>query len=281
MKALVSKADTPAQSEPPRRVGRDALQAAADESPRVRAAASWQALATSAVQRQVDTSPSPYLPAYAEGETPAWQDEQGVPDWAKEGYRSEARRTLICSMTPDGKIGSVYFPEGRIRTTHAAGPAKEGHSHHITLQFNLDEPAAIAVFEKNVLKRPIGSETDWSLFDRWLVRSLEGAKPAQLPTWATLVEGPETAHEGRPPDELKLFEIFKKVGGAIAGWHPSRGAATKFLTDKQTIAVLEAAIAHLESNGIEDPKARNVAFYDFVVGRLPRLAEVLRQPSEV
>src|SRR5262245_43203672 len=66
------------------------------------------------------------LKGSSDGVKPVGQAPGGVAEWAKAEYRSDARKTLIASMTPDRKIGSVYFDDGsRIRTTHAAGPAGE------------------------------------------------------------------------------------------------------------------------------------------------------------
>ena len=60
-------------------------------------------LAQPLIQREVDTSSSPFLPTYEKGEVPGWKDEGGVAEWAKEEYWQESKRTVICSMTPDGK----------------------------------------------------------------------------------------------------------------------------------------------------------------------------------
>lgn len=210
--------------------------------------------------------------------------EGGVPEWAKDEYRREARKTLIASMTPDGKIGSVYFgEEGRIRTTHGAGPEKEGHSGHVTVQFNIDEAQARKAFDKANPKL-VNSKKYWDYFDQWLVQKLKNVKPSSAPSWATLVDSPDMAHDlstGKPPEDLKLFEIFKNINGKVEGWHPSRGTATKFDTDKQTVAVLEAAIQHIDSQGLTDPNERNVAFYNFVKSRLPKFVPYMRRPEEV
>lgn len=241
--------------------------------------------AQSPIQREIDTSSSPSLPEYAENEVPAWQDEQGVPEWAQEEYRREAQRTLICSMTPDGKIGSVYFSgdQGRIRTTHGAGPARETHEEHTTVQFNLDEEMAVQAFLRSHPKHA-KSPNFWSIFDGWLVRKLQDIPVKRVPAWATLVDNPDNAHDlstGAPPENIKLFEIFKNINGKVESWHPSRGTATKLETNKQAISVLEAAIAHINAEGLEDPQARNIAFYNFVKSRLPDFVKHIRHPDEI
>ncbi|MFW5833071.1 MAG: hypothetical protein ACOCYE_03095 [Pseudomonadota bacterium] len=288
--AEVSRSTSPAQPSPREAT---ALQGGADTSPGVArlralgqtASASPQSRATAALQRQGDAGTSPFLPDYGAGETPAWQDEQGVPEWAQEEYRAEAPRTLIASMTPDGKIGSVYFPGGsRIRTTHRSGPAKETHEGRDTFQFNLDYDQAREIYETRVLNAPVKTKDDVRAFHRWLSEALVGLTPDRMPPWIAKVEGPETAFDptgGPIPEDRKLFEVFRTVGGRISGWHPSRGVAARLATNKQTISVLEAAIVHLETEGITEAKARNEAFYQFVVSRLPKLADVLRAPTEV
>ena len=238
-----------------------------------------------AIQRDVDTSSSPFLPTYGNDEVPAWQDDGGVPEWAKEEYKKDAKRTVICSMTPDGKIGSVYFgDQGRIRTTHGAGPAKESHSKLKTVQFNIDEQQALAVFQ-SVDPKGYASDNMWELFDEWLAGTLNRAtKVDQLPGWIKLVDSPETAYDiknGNPPEDLKLFEIFTSINGRLEGWHPSRGTAAKFETDKQVISVLEAAIKHIDKMRLKNPKQRNIQFYDFIKTRLPNFVPYIRRPDEI
>ncbi|MEX0269738.1 DUF4157 domain-containing protein [Leptolyngbyaceae cyanobacterium UHCC 1019] len=238
------------------------------------------------IQREVDTKSSPFLPKYENDEVPGWKDDGGVPEWAQEQYREESKRTVICSMTPDGKIGSVYFgAEGRIRTTHGAGPAKESHSNLTAVQFNIDEKRAMEEFKSVNPKEYASEEEMWNLFDRWLAGTLNRATNAdQLPGWMKLVDSPDTAHDlntGSPPEDLKLFEIFKNINGKVESWHPSRGAAAKFKTDKQTISVLHAAIKHIDERGIKNPKTRNTAFYAFVATRIPSFVTYMRKPAEI
>lgn len=213
---------------------------------------------------------------------PPKTSDQGVAQWAKNAYMREAKRTLIASMTKDGKIGSVYFKDGsRIRTTHGAGPSQEKHEDLVTVQFNVDNDKAEAEFKK-LRNKTLNSQEDWNEFDRWLAEELNQAKRDQLPSWAILVSSPGKAHDlsqGKPTGDLALFEIFKSINGELEGWHPSRGTATRFKTDKQTIAVLQAAIVHIK--GVKGAKARNVAFYNFVKSRLPKFVPFMRDPSEV
>jgi len=168
----------------------------------------------------------------------------GVPEWAKEEYKEQSKRTVIASMTPDGKIGSVYFSDGsRIRTTHGVGPAKEQHAKERSVQFNVDESQARLEYRQANVKLA---------YDAWLQRRLVGVTPSNAPSWATIIASPEDAKprdsEGKPQTGgTTLIEIFKSINGKLEGWHPSRGTATKFATDSQTISVLQAAIKQVDS----------------------------------
>ena len=168
--------------------------------------------------------------------------ERGVGEWAKEDYRTEAKRTVMASMTSDGKIGSVYFSDGnRIRTTHGVGPAKEHHAKERSVQFNVNEAQAQIEYDDE------GSPDD---FDTWLQKRLLRVTKSSVPAWAKLLDSPEKAHdrsEGNPTGSETLIEIFKSINGKLEGWHPSRGTAVKFETDKQTVAVLEAGIKAIDA----------------------------------
>ena len=230
------------------------------------------------LQREIDTSPSPFLPKYEENETPGWQKDQGVPEWAKEDYIKESKKLLVCSMTPDRKIGSVYFEEGRIRTTHVSGPAKEEHGGSDTLQFNIDQKKGIKAYKDDTGKKPTTARELYS----WMSRFLKDKTPDDMPDWATPFEGPQdvpNVGKGAPPGNLKLFEIFVSVSGQVEGWHPSRGVAVQFETDKQVISVLQAGIEAIKD--IKQAKPRNEAFYKFVEKRLPNFIQYIRKPDQV
>jgi hypothetical protein len=187
-------------------------------------------------------------------------------------------------MTPDGKIGSVYFgdDEGRIRTTHRGGPEKKQDQDRTTVRFNIDHAEAGIAYNGDTGREP---SLRSRRYRRWLAERLKDSTVDNAPSWAIKVEGPETAHElsegGGPPENLKLFEIFKRINGDVQGWHPSRGAAVKFETDKQTISVLDAAIEHINRMKLEDPGERNTAFYEFVKARLPKFMDYMRHPDEI
>ena len=251
--------------------------------------------------QNVDTSSSPFFPEYKKDEVPAWKQQRGVPKWARDQYCKDAKRTLIASVA-NGKIGSVYFEQGRIRTTHSHGPEEELHSGTNRLQFNIDIKAAEAEFERSHpnIEADIRDQIDDSLSrkqknrlfsklyyracDGWIARRLNNLAVDSLPSWATRVSGPEKAidlSKGAPSSDTILFEVFVSVSGEVQSWHPSRGVAAKFSTNKQVVSVLKAALKKLEDENITQPGARNVAFYKFIRSRLPGFVSKIRPPSEV
>jgi hypothetical protein len=230
------------------------------------------------------------------------EDQSEVSDWAKQEYIRESKMVLTCSMTPDGMIGSVYFDQGRIRMTHSGGPEEKQHQNQITVRFNVDQVEAQAEFDAylrdilNKMDDQKRAEVEAELFDKnretkaywkqyrkWLAELLKDKTVDNAPKWATKVEGPDTAivSQNDIPKNVELFEIFKNINGRVETWHPSRGAAVKFETDKQTISVLHAAIEYINGEGLTDPGERNEEFYDFVAHRLPNFIQNIRRPDEV
>ncbi|MGZ2256282.1 hypothetical protein [Roseobacter sp. A03A-229] len=314
----------------PRRVAPDAslgaLQAKAQDSTPVRQLHALQRKAAGVVQREVvksgapdwaqkdyvdkvgktgtvDTSPGPRMPDYGPNETPSWQknDPTGVPKWAKDEYKAHSKVTLIASVK-DGKIGSIYFANGRIRTTHGDGPELErDEPTENTRRFNLDQEKAFDLFltRNRGIYELFYAQTDTSLskeqreevaammlyqqYSQWLAVYLKLAPLDQLPDWVTEVTGPDDAFDtsaANPPDNITLFEIFTKVSnGKVQSWHPSRGIAAKFETNKQVVSVLMAALKHID--GVTDINQRNTMFYAFIKSRLPDFAKQIRKPDEV
>lgn len=198
-------------------------------------------------------------------------------------YRSGSRETVICSMTPDRKIGSLYFDDGsRIRTTHRHGPARKDPPGR-TLRFNVDARAAHREYwrARQMARSP---DRPFKGFDAWMVSRLLAADADAGPPWATSVTGPESAFDATrdaPPRDVILFEIFQSPDGTLAGWHSSRGIAARLETDRHTLSVLHAALDRLSREGITDAAARNEAFYAFVALRAPEFAANLRKPEDV
>lgn len=212
---------------------------------------------------------------------------EGVKLWAVHEFLME-ETTMIASMT-GGKIGSIYFPGGRVRTTHAGGPAVEEHVQSRTLQFNIDPAACWAAFVAAspwiVRINPDNEEhmeTVRRRFKRFKVRALKGVAPDQLPNWATRVKSPDDAlPEGTDTDAagVKLFEIMLRENGTVESTHPSRGAAAQITITRADLMKLKAVAKSLE--GIPDPVAQNGAFYRYVTMKLPHLAGLIRKPGEV
>lgn len=207
---------------------------------------------------------------------------EGVPEWAKKEYIEQSKRKLICSMTiEDGqeKIGSVYFgsdvegaeglEDGRIRLTHSAGPAAEVEPHLRRHQYNIDMAKAWDAYPDKDKKRA---------FPSWIADQLNSDSAGD---WAEFeILDPELAPEECSAN-LSLFEIHVDGSGNVQMLHPSRGTAVKFDTDKQTVSVLRAAIAHV--GGESDPNEANKKFYAFVEKLLPssEILEKMRKPEEI
>jgi hypothetical protein len=236
------------------------------------------------------------------------------PKWVTDDYLEDAPATIICSMA-EGKIGSVYNDDGRIRTVHDHGPERADHSRETIRRFNVDRKLAWDAFTgkfnedawkdfQRMSKAQIGD-----IFQAWKQAQLAGLTERELPRWIKAVKGPDTALEpdeqGLVAAEMQLIEIFTKVG--YLNWHPSRGAAVQFKANKQIVSVLDAAIKFIdedlpipeppkrkqgataqdfqtalkdyETARMEVAAARNRAFYKFVKGRLPDFVEYLRDPD--
>lgn len=211
----------------------------------------------------------------------------GVKLWAVHEFLME-ETTMIASMV-DGKIGSVYFPGGRVRTTHAGGPAVQEHAQARTLQFNIDPTACWQAF---VAASPwladmdpdndVHMEAVRRRFKRFKVFSLTGAAPGQLPNWASSINSPDDAlpvGTDTANTTVKLFEIMLRENGTVGSTHPSRGAAVQVRITRADLMKLKAVAKTLE--GIPDPQAQNDAFYRYVTMKMPHLAGLIRSPDEV
>ncbi len=262
----------------------------------------WAAYQYGQDHAQIDEKSSPFLPEYGpEHDDPGWKYSQGVPKWAQQEYKAQSKVTLMASVK-DGKIGSIYFQDGRIRTTHAGGPTMSLHKtgEHNT-KFNLDYDKAFDLF----LKKNRGifgvfyAQTDTTLTkeerervaarllyqqcNQWLAVFINLTPVDRLPDWITPVNNANEAFDtdaADPPDNITLFEVFTKVSnGKVQSWHPSRGIAAKFETNKQVVTVLKAALRNIE--GVTDINERNRLFYDFIKSRLPVFANQIRRPDQI
>ena len=190
---------------------------------------------------------------------------------------------ILCSMSPDGKIGSVYFEDSRIRTTHADGPAWEFHDEGWTrLQFNIDENIASSIFTaENPGKDPAKNFNDYTSF---LVQNLINCSEGNTPPWAKFVssvaDAPD-ASQAAMDDNQKLFEIFKTAKGKSAATHLSRGGAVKLAVDSNITQVLKDAISHVIHMQFDTYEEDNEAFYNYIKEHAPDFAEKLRKHNEI
>ncbi|WP_187431564.1 hypothetical protein ROLI_034070 [Roseobacter fucihabitans] len=204
---------------------------------------------------------------------------------AREAYLNEPM-TLMCSMV-DGKIGSIYFEGGRVRTTHTGGPTKSEHNKNRLFQFNIDRNAAHDHYtrtgDKKRWEKHFRDAHPTSIFNEWLAQALKGEGVTATPAWATPVL---SADDALPDDGnqdaagLKLFEVMVKRNGRL-GKHPSRGALVKM-----TATLTRAELTMLKKVGEtisdrDNPHIGNVMFYNFVKTSLPQLLPYIRTPEEI
>ena len=106
--------------------------------------------------------------------------------------------TLEFASTSKGKVGSIYFEDGRIRLRHPAGPAVEHHES---------------------IERFVVDAADWDLvWDHW---EAHGDAPA-LYGYTIGLDSAEEAAAGSPGNLVEFF------GKGSEGWHPSRGSPEPF-----------------------------------------------------
>ncbi|MGC3938332.1 hypothetical protein ACOTTU_11070 [Roseobacter sp. EG26] len=217
-----------------------ALQLTADQSPAVSALQTLQRRASAVIQREGEDLPAP-VPA-------------------------------ILSMDGD-KIGSVYFDDGRIRTTHVAGPEDERGGHGMIERYNIDIALAEATHAAEV---KAGTHDGLDDFNEWASVRLWNSDThpwviAKLPNAEDMVAGPA-------PAGTILFENFGSADGAYEGYHPSRGAAVKEMMAPSDIAALEVAIAAV---GDGNASKKNRDFFKKLLEESPELAARMRLPEEI
>lgn len=208
--------------------------------------------------------------------------------WAVHDFLME-ETTMMASMT-DGKIGSVYFPGGRVRTTHAAGPEVDEHAQSRTLQFNIDPVACWQAFvavspwlaQVNA-NNPQHVQVVEQRFLDFKILTLKNAAPNQPPAWATQIKVPGDALPANTDTtggtNVKLFEIMLDEHGDVDSIHPSRGAAVQVRLTRSDLVKLRKAAEMVED--VPDPFLRNSMFHNYVVKNLPHLKDLIRSPTEV
>ncbi|MEP1611379.1 MAG: hypothetical protein ABJL72_05595 [Roseobacter sp.] len=130
---------------------------------------------------------------------------------------------------------------------------------------------------------------------RYIAKKLNVPKPSSMPAFVRLVTRgrklPSCASDAiNSPDEAadmdsettgKLLEVFCDINGRLESWHPSRGAAKKWQTNKLVISDLHAAIKRLKVKTIKGANARYIVFYIFVEQRVLDFAKLTRKPDEI
>lgn len=181
---------------------------------------------------------------------------------------------VLCSMTKNGKIGSVYFPDGtRLRMTHGAGPKREVNSHlHIT-RYSVNEKKALAAY----CQEGMGYCDN---LDQFIISELERGRG--IPEWASLIRTPADVPDTISGSETcRLIELFQKNQKVAYRYHRSRGAAVRVSLDEYTLSVLEAAILQVEAEPAKSIYEKNRLFYAYVAARVPDFAKRIRHYNEV
>ena len=193
-------------------------------------------------------------------------------------------------------VGSVYFPHGRVRTTHHAGPGLGVFPAGTILRFNINNTAAMQAF---VAARPEALNQALALRDRSQPRDVQRAAvlneflnerdawlgeilsdPTTVPAWADAVTGPESVGhvDDVPQDSPRvLFEIYDNGPETRPTTHISRGEAARMPMAQSTVAAITEALRLIEH--VRDPDRRNTAFYDYVGSHAPDFALMIRRPD--
>ena len=183
----------------------------------------------------------------------------------------------IVTMVND-KIGSVYFLEGRIRTTHIDGPQDERGKQKNAKRYNISRAKSWAAFEAADNGSKTQDDNPTFAWQDWVAEELAALdeKGAKKPDWfvCQITDASKLSEQGEP--DVILFETYEDSEGD-SYVHDSRGAAVKKrMTTKQMDLLKEALAA---SGKMEDPHEKNEAFYT-VVKRDPALAKLIRTPEE-
>ncbi len=193
-------------------------------------------------------------------------------------------------------VGSVYFPNGRLRTTHHAGPGLGLFPPGTILRFNINYNEAMQAFRA---ARPEALNQALDLRDRsqppeaqrqavqteflnqqdaWIGEIL--SNPETVPTWAEAVTGPDSVShiDDVPPDSQRvLFEIYDRGPERAPTTHISRGQAARMAMPQSTVTAITEALRSIEH--MTDPVRRNAAFYDYIGSHAPDFANMIRRPD--
>jgi hypothetical protein len=228
--------------------------------------------ADSALQRLADESPVQHRLARLQ------QQARIVVQRAGDEEENTAPEPVPVILSMDGAmIGSVYFETGRIRTTHASGPADERGKHDFIDRYNIDRTLAKKAYEDAVRAGTHQGLT----FTRWI--SYELWDSDDHPWVIAKIESPEAMEEGAAPANAMLFENFGDLNAksgqyALTSRHPSRGAAVKEQMSPGDLQALETAI-NAARDGTEMEKNR--AFFASLLANAPDFALRVRLPEEI
>ncbi len=222
--------------------------------------------------------------------------------FAEAGARTTVRHVATAQETQDvlvsvrdRKVGSVYLPFGRVRTTHFAGPGASVMPPDSILRFNIDHRAALDAFRQ---ARPDALDRATEMRDRslppdrqrmavadafldmrdaWIAEILSAADTP--PAWASRVTGPESVDhidDLDPGSDRVMFEILDQGPGQAPRTHVSRGEMARMPMSAQTLMAIGRALDLIEN--VRDPVRRNEIFYDYIGSHAPDLADVIRRP---
>lgn len=208
--------------------------------------------------------------------------------WAVQDYLIGMQEIVpvMVSMV-GGKIGSIYFEGGRVRTTHGHGPTTSTHNKDRLFQYNIDRDAALQEYigdgARDRYERDNPDFHPSTLFNHWIARRLKGVNVTDVPTWAFPIESLDDAlPENDQVDDagLKLFEVMVREDGRL-GKHPSRGVGVK-----SNLRMTKADLFKLKQAGAmfadeDNPRMANQFFYNYVAKSLPQLLPYIRHPSEI
>lgn len=236
----------------------------------------------------------------------------GLPQWAIDEYMANSVHTFIASVT-GGMIGSIYFEDGRLRTTHGSGPVEEKEERNIsTVRCNIHLRTAFVAYQQD---KPREVERgNVFTFAKWLDKLLKNTPIGQLPGWVERVDSPADAkdfnmatgqvlnQDGTDGSDQVLFEIFKKHKRYLGfihveklhSIHPSRGTAAKIKLNDQMVSALKKSLQNAEEAGRQlmaddnlpedDPNVihtKNQTFYDSVAKLLPSFVQYIRHPNQI
>ncbi|WP_298844925.1 hypothetical protein [uncultured Roseobacter sp.] len=182
---------------------------------------------------------------------------------------------MIVSME-GGKIGSIYFGDGRIRTTHGRGPEDDRGKQRNIHRFNIDREAAAEDFKRDrKAKKTARKKLNWYIRDRLEAGTPDWARDGEVTDPAS---APENAPGGR-----KLLEYYDvdPVNEEDSGRrvHPSRGAAVKITRDTSDIASIKAAVALVDEDATAS--ANNRTFFRKLLDDRAAMRAEIRMPEEV